>query len=58
MYSFGTKLAEYGIAQQFSNEKLTELSEQLKADRAGRVDRQDFVELRDRVRILERKAYK
>ena len=58
MYAFGTKLAEYGIAQQYSNAKLTELSNQLKEDRSGRVDRQDFVELRERVRTLERKGDK
>ena len=56
MYSFGTKLVEYGIAQKYMNEKLTELTNQLKEDRADRVTRIDFIELRERVRVLEKKG--
>ena len=54
LYAFGNKLTEVVVRSDYTNVQLTTMSEQLRSDRLDRVNRLDFVELRERVRTLER----
>lgn len=54
LYSFGNKLTEVSIRADFTNIQIQSLTEQLKLDRSDKVNRNDFIELRERVRTLER----
>ena len=56
LYAFGNKLTEVVITANYTSKQLQELSDQMKLERAELVNRNDFVELRERVRALERKS--
>lgn len=54
LYKFGNQLTEFSVTMAFQTAKLAELSAEIKSSRETQVTRQDFVELRDRVRSNER----
>lgn len=54
LYKFGNQLTEFAVTMAFATAKINELSEEIKASRETQVTRNDFVELRDRVRANER----
>ena len=57
LYSFGNTLNKVVIISDYTSKQLEDLSDQMKIERADRVNRNDFVELRERVRALERKDF-
>ena len=54
LYAFGNKLTEVVITSNYTSKQLQDLNDQMKSERADLVNRNDFVELRERVRNLER----
>lgn len=53
LYSFGNRLTELSVTATYAAKQIEALNTQLKDDRLNRVSRDDFIELRDRVKQLE-----
>jgi hypothetical protein len=56
LYDFGNKLTELNVTSNYTSKQIEMLTNQVRDNQANTVNRADFVELRERVRALERGA--